>query len=234
MNRTGKKSAFTQDPELFNRIMKQASLRKKGNEIAKILGISTNTATTSIYVTRCIEQEDWEKVKSSVRNGVSEDLLMLASKYAEKELPEEVWKEYNKYREERRQRYQAKQELTGRTKESFEIDEEKELKPDRISIYEQKMLCNSSQMQELMIQLMDTVIPKYFGDSGTTIYMQHEMLQELCRLRNSVDLLTAAVTRISEESLPNMEKKHIDANADMLNDTLRGIRENCGKLRGKG
>ena len=231
MSRTGKKSAFTEDPALFNRIMKQASLKKTGEEIAQTLGISANTATTAIYLTRCIEKQDWEKVKSSVRNGASEDLLNLASEYAEKELPEEVWEEYNKYREEKRQKYHNKKEKPSSIEESFEIDKREDQKPDKISIFEQKMLCNQSQMQELMIQLMDTVLPKYFGNSGVANVRHQEIRQELNKLRESVDLLSAAVTRISEESLPNLAKEHIDTNADILNDTLRGIRENCGKRR---
>lgn len=235
MKRTGTKSAFADNPELYYRIMKQASLKRTGKDIAKNLGISEATAQTAVYLTKCIGSEDWNKIISGIRNGAySKDLLKLASEYAEKELPEEIWQEYEEFKAKKREEYAAKKKEAESKTETSEIDETAELKSQKgITIWEQKMLCNSNQMQELMVQLMDTVIPKYFGDSGTMYFRHQETLQELRRLRDSVDLLTAAVTRISEESMPKMEKEHIDANADMLNDTLRGIRENCGKMRGR-
>lgn len=62
MKRTGKRSMFDNNPQLYTNIMHQASLGLTGIQIAEKLRITNEAAQNTIRVTRAISRKDWDEI----------------------------------------------------------------------------------------------------------------------------------------------------------------------------
>ena len=216
MKRTGNRSIFDKDPQLYTNIMHQASLGLTGIQIAEKLGITAEATQNTIRVTRAISRKDWDDVIKAVRNEfISTDLLNLAAAFTKTEIPQTVWDAKAAEAAKRKDQRQTRIPKDERTQEEDNQSNRK------LTAWETRMLENSNQMLELMIQMMDVVLPKYTVEIIIAI---KDGVKEIVE-KSDAEL----------ETIKEIQKKvdAIDANWYTTKDILGAIKENTGKWRNR-
>lgn len=169
---------------------------------AKAVGLTRQAVGNVLDAFDSVKEQDWAKACNLI---VTRNMTMEVFKWsAEKcgvELPEVVVQAYDKYLEKRRSEYKTAVDASKEKKGVPVLDAPPSTasQDENNRLFFIRMLEYMSNMNELMEQLMDVVIPKYVGDMKDNVNANADVLCE--RLKSCEDKLEAVKANTRKRGL---------------------------------
>ena len=174
-------------PAEWEKIIINRAFGMSTEENAKAMELTRNGVLNVLNAFDCVKEQDWARACNLI---VSRSMNIGVFKWsAEKcgvELPWDVVKAYEDYKEKRRAEKAAKMAEAQKAPEPVLPPVQQD---DNNRLFFIRMLENMVKLNELMEQLMDVVIPKYVGDMKDNLNVNADVICE--RLKSCEEKLEA-------------------------------------------